>query len=38
MVDEDARNQRDEVAKKMTPAQIAEALRLGREWKPKEKQ
>ena len=25
---------RDEVAAKMTPAQIAEAQRMGREWKP----
>ena len=25
---------RDDVAAKMTPAQIAEALRLAREWKP----
>ncbi len=27
---------RDIVAKKMTPAQIAEAQKLAREWKPKE--
>jgi hypothetical protein len=26
--------QRDEVASKMTPAQIAEAQKLAREWKP----
>jgi hypothetical protein len=26
---------RDNVARKMTPAQIAEAQRLAREWKPK---
>ena len=30
-----AREGRDAVAKKMTPAQIAEAHRLAREWKPK---
>jgi hypothetical protein len=28
---------RDALAKQMTPAQIAEAQRLAREWKPKEK-
>lgn len=28
----DMRKQRDEIAKKMTPAQIAEAQRLAREW------
>ncbi len=32
-----ARNKRDLLAKKMTPAQIAEAQRLAREWKPKGK-
>jgi hypothetical protein len=26
---------RDDVATKMTPAQIAEAQRMAREWKPK---
>ena len=26
---------RDDVAKKMTPAQISEAQKLAREWKPK---
>jgi TPR repeat protein len=31
----DAVNNRDLVASKMTPAQIAEAERLAREWKPK---
>jgi uncharacterized protein len=30
-----ARQSRDRVASKMTPAQIAEAQRLGRDWKPK---
>jgi hypothetical protein len=30
-----ARKNRDIVAKKMTPAQIAEAQRLAREWRPK---
>ncbi|MCH8240583.1 MAG: sel1 repeat family protein, partial [Proteobacteria bacterium] len=30
-----AREGRDAIAKKMTPAQIAEAQRLAREWKPK---
>ncbi len=34
---ERARKARDELAKKMTPAQIAEAQRLAREWKPKSK-
>jgi uncharacterized protein len=29
-----AAKQRDEVASKMTPAQIAEAQKLTREWKP----
>ena len=33
--DEDGRKNRDIVTKKMTPAQIAEAQRLAREWKPK---
>jgi TPR repeat protein len=28
-------NERDHVAKKMTPEQIAEAQRRAREWKPK---
>ncbi len=28
-------NNRDEVAAKMTPAQISEAQKLAREWKPK---
>ena len=32
--DEDARKNRDLVAKRMTPAQVAEAQRLAREWKP----
>jgi uncharacterized protein len=32
---EKARRNRDSVASKMTPAQIAEAQRLAREWKPK---
>jgi hypothetical protein len=27
--------QRDEVSAKMTPAQITEAQRMAREWKPK---
>ena len=31
---EDARTYRDNVAKLMTPDQIAEAQRLAREWKP----
>jgi hypothetical protein len=31
----DAEKIRDLVASKMTPAQIAEAERLAREWKPK---
>ena len=35
--DEKAREYRDRIAKKMTPAQIAEAQRLAREWKPKQK-
>ena len=33
--DEKAREYRDRIAEKMTPAQIAEAQRLAREWKPK---
>jgi TPR repeat protein len=33
---EDAKSARDKIASKMTPAQIAEAQRLAREWKPKE--
>ena len=32
---EDAAKNRDRVATKMTPAQIAEAQKLAREWKPK---
>ena len=32
---EDAARNRDAVAAKMTPAQIAEAQKLAREWKPK---
>ncbi len=34
--DEPARKLRDKLAKKMTPAQIAEAQRLAREWTPKQ--
>ncbi len=34
---ETARTLRDRLAEKMTPAQIAEAQRLAREWKPKGK-
>jgi TPR repeat protein len=30
--------ERDEIASKMTPDQIAEAQRLAREWKPKSSQ
>jgi TPR repeat protein len=30
-----AKNDRDALAKRMTPAQLAEAQRLAREWKPK---
>jgi hypothetical protein len=30
-----AKKSRDKLAEKMTPAQIAEAQRLAREWKPK---
>ena len=33
---EDARKGRDKLAEHMTPAQIAEAQRLAREWKPKQ--
>ncbi len=33
---EDARKARDLLAEQMTPAQIAEAQRLAREWKPKQ--
>ena len=33
--DADAVKNRDRVAAKMTPAQIAEAQKLAREWKPK---
>jgi hypothetical protein len=33
--DADARNFRDMLAKKMTPAQIAEAQRMAREWRPR---
>ncbi len=33
---ENARRARDIVAKKMTPAQRADAQRLAREWKPKQ--
>ncbi len=32
---EQAKKNRDIVAEKMTPAQIAEAQRLARDWKPK---
>jgi TPR repeat protein len=32
---EEAKTNRDIVAKRMTPAQLAEAQRLAREWKPK---
>jgi uncharacterized protein len=34
-VEEESRRKRDELARQMTPAQIAEAQRLAREWKPK---
>ncbi len=34
--DEDARKARDILAEQMTPAQLAEAQRLAREWKPKQ--
>jgi uncharacterized protein len=33
--DSDGRKNRDLLAKKMTPAHIANAQRLAREWKPK---
>jgi uncharacterized protein len=33
--DKDAAEGRDTLAAKMTPAQIAEAQKLAREWKPK---
>jgi len=33
--DQDAAKYRDHVAKLMTPAQIAEAQKLAREWQPK---
>jgi TPR repeat protein len=33
--DKDAAKSRDEVAKRMTPAQIAEAQKLAREWRPR---
>ena len=33
--DADAINNLDQIAAKMTPAQIAEAQKLAREWKPK---
>jgi hypothetical protein len=32
-----AAENRDEIAGRMTPAQIAEAQKLAREWKPKSK-
>lgn len=32
--EKDAESERDEIAKNMTPAQIAEAQKLAREWKP----
>jgi TPR repeat protein len=35
--DKPAAELRDALAKQMTPAQIAEAQRLAREWKPKDK-
>ncbi len=35
--DEDGRKVRDTLAEKMTPAQLAAAQRLAREWKPKGK-
>jgi uncharacterized protein len=34
---EQAKTMRDDIAKKMTKSQIAEAQRLAREWKPKGK-
>ncbi len=36
--DKRAPKRRDRLAKKMTPAQVAEAQRLAREWKPKSSQ
>jgi hypothetical protein len=33
--DQDAARHRDELAKLMTPAQIAEAQKLAREWRPR---
>jgi hypothetical protein len=33
--DQDAISNRERVARKMTPVQIAEAQKLAREWKPK---
>jgi TPR repeat protein len=33
--DKDALNDRDAIARRMTPAQIREAQKLAREWKPK---
>jgi len=35
--DSDAQKRRDELTEKMTPAQIADAQRLAREWKPKDR-
>jgi TPR repeat protein len=35
--EKDATELRDSLAKKMTPAQIAEAQKLAREWKPGDK-
>ena len=32
---QDAAKNRDNIAKRMTPAQIAEAQKLAREWQPK---
>jgi TPR repeat protein len=37
-VEEESRRKRDELARQMTPAQIAEAQRLAREWEPKPEQ
>jgi TPR repeat protein len=36
-VQKDPADNRDDVARRMTPAEIAEAQKLAREWKPKEK-
>jgi hypothetical protein len=33
--DKDAVKNRDDVAKQMTPARVAESQKLAREWKPK---